>query len=79
MVEGAVGPVVGVFVAEPVAWPDGRQVCDGASSPSSYQVSSVWPVRFVVLHRFRPTNRTQDTVVRPWPGTGRAPVARVPN
>ena len=52
-----------------------RQVCDGASSPSSYQVRSVWPVRAVALHRSRSTNRTQDTVVTPWPGSDRAGAA----
>src|SRR3954469_7529508 len=51
--------------------PDGRQVCDGASRPSSYQVRSVWPVRFTALHRSRATNRTQDTVVTPWPESDR--------
>src|ERR1700679_3296923 len=52
-----------------------RQVCDGASSPSSYQVRSVWPVRAATLHRCRPTNRTQDTLVTPWPGSGRTGAA----
>ena len=51
--------------------PGGRQVCDGASCPSSYQVRSVWPVRAATLHQSRPTNRTQDTVVTPWPGSNR--------
>src|SRR5215204_2545107 len=46
------------------AWAVARQVCEGASSPSSYQVRSVWP-----------TNRTQDTVVTPWPESDR-PVQR---
>src|SRR5271163_3657087 len=52
-----------------------RQVCDGASSPSSYQVRSVWPVRAATLHRRRSTNRTQDTMVIPWPGSDRAGTA----
>ena len=42
-----------------------------ASRPSSYQVRSVWPVRAATLHQSRPTNRTQDTVVTPWPGSDR--------
>jgi len=41
--------------------------CDGASDPSSYQLRSVSPVRAAVLHRSRPTDRTQDTVVTPSP------------
>ena len=52
--------------------PGGRQVCDGASSPSSYQVSSVRPVRAGTLHQTRSTNRTQDTTVIPWPGSDRS-------
>lgn len=36
------------------------------------QVRSVWPVRFTVRHRCRPTNRTQNTMVIPWPGSDRA-------
>ena len=59
--------------------PGGRQVCDGASSPSSYQVSSVWPVRAATLHRHRPTNRTQDTMVTPWPGSDRSQCSAEPS
>src|SRR5215472_572556 len=47
-----------------------RQVCDGASDPSAYQVRSVWPARAAALHQSRPTNRTKDTMVIPWPGSG---------
>lgn len=49
------------------------RVCDGTSSPSSYQVISVWPVRAMTLHRSRSTNRTKDTMVTMGHGSTHTP------